>query len=104
MKGSTCTICVASTALFFGLASAQTFQRLGACPKLGCIFPPDQADFLAGAKFDIRLEVHAPINGSEAFNGGVPDKNFTFVVKKEGGQDSKASDFFKKPEPGENLL
>jgi hypothetical protein len=20
----------------------QTFQRLGACPKLGCIFPPDQ--------------------------------------------------------------
>lgn len=21
---------------------AQTFQRLGACPTLGCLFPPDQ--------------------------------------------------------------
>lgn len=23
-------------------AVAQTFQRLGGCPDLGCIFPPDQ--------------------------------------------------------------
>jgi hypothetical protein len=38
-------------------ALAQTYRRLGACPKLGCIFPPDQAEFLAGAYFDIRLEV-----------------------------------------------
>jgi hypothetical protein len=29
----------------------------GGCPTLGCVFPPDQAEFLAGAKFDIRLEV-----------------------------------------------
>jgi hypothetical protein len=35
----------------------QTFQRLGACPTLGCIFPPSQAEFIAGGHFDIRLEV-----------------------------------------------
>lgn len=27
---------------FGGVANAQTFQRLGGCPQLGCIFPPDQ--------------------------------------------------------------
>jgi hypothetical protein len=42
-------------------ALAQTFQRLGACPKLGCVFPPDQAEFLAGTKFDIRLEVSGDV-------------------------------------------
>ena len=25
-------------------AFAQTFQRLGGCPNLGCILPPDQYD------------------------------------------------------------
>lgn len=49
--------------------SAQTFQRLGTCPTLGCILPPDAQDFLAGQYFDIRLEVHAPVNGSEATDG-----------------------------------
>jgi hypothetical protein len=54
------TIILASAATLVATASgafAQTFRRLGACPKLGCIFPPDQADFLAGVYFDIRLEV-----------------------------------------------
>lgn len=27
--------------LVSGIA-AQTFQRLGGCPDLGCVFPPDQ--------------------------------------------------------------
>lgn len=69
-------------------ASAQTFQRLGTCPSLGCIFPPDQVDFLAGQLFDVRLEVHAPVNGSEAGivgNGGVPDEGFQFCIAKVGG-------------------
>ncbi|KAF9585812.1 hypothetical protein BGW38_000634 [Lunasporangiospora selenospora] len=35
------------------------FKRLGACPTLGCVFPPDNAEFLAGAHFDVRVEVHA---------------------------------------------
>jgi len=61
------------------LSSAQTFRRLGTCPKLGCVFPPDQVDFLPGQLFDIRLEVHAPVNGSEAFAKGVPDEQFTCV-------------------------
>lgn len=62
--------------------TGQTFQRLGACPSLGCIFPPDQTDFLAGQLFDIRVEVHAPVNGSEMSNGGVPDEKFGFCVQK----------------------
>jgi len=64
-----------------GIVSAQTFQRLGTCPTLGCILPPDQTDFLAGQLFDIRLEIHAPVNGSEASNNGVPDENFKFCVQ-----------------------
>lgn len=64
-----------------GIVSAQTFQRLGACPTLGCILPPDQTDFLAGQLFDIRLEVHAPVNGSESSNNGVPDENFQFCIQ-----------------------
>jgi hypothetical protein len=51
------------------VASAQTFQRLGTCPTLGCILPPDAQDFLAGQYFDIRVEIHAPVNGSEATDG-----------------------------------
>ena len=54
---------------FATAVSAQTFQRLGTCPTLGCILPPDAQDFLAGQYFDIRLEVHAPVNGSEATDG-----------------------------------
>lgn len=51
------------------VVSAQTFQRLGTCPTLGCILPPDAQDFLAGQYFDIRVEIHAPVNGSEATDG-----------------------------------
>ncbi|PNS18568.1 hypothetical protein CAC42_5107 [Sphaceloma murrayae] len=74
---------LAAAAALTGLTSAQTFQRLGACPQLGCIFPPDQTDFLAGQYFDIRLEVHAPRNGSEAISSP-PDPNFRFSVQKIG--------------------
>ena len=67
---------LSSAALAASLAavvSAQTFQRLGTCPELGCILPPDAQDFLAGQYFDIRVEIHAPVNGSEATDGmGLP--------------------------------
>ncbi|KAG9235357.1 putative alkaline phosphatase H [Amylocarpus encephaloides] len=89
---------VLATASILGLTAAQTFQRLGGCPTLGCVLPPDQADFLAGQYFDIRLEVHAPVNGSEA-NGGVPDPNFKFTVAKANGSPQSAAAFFKVPEP-----
>lgn len=83
----------------FGLASAQTFRRLGACPTLGCVFPPDQTDFLAGQLFDIRLEVHAPVNGSEASNNGVPDEKFTFCIQNGKGSCTDVTKFFKVQDP-----
>ncbi|EMD90154.1 hypothetical protein COCC4DRAFT_124817 [Bipolaris maydis ATCC 48331] len=93
----TCSAVVAA-ALLVGSVSAQTFRRLGACPTLGCVFPPDQADFLAGQFFDIRLEVHQPINGSEAI--GLPlDEQFTFTVGKKGEEAVSVTEFFKLEEP-----
>ncbi|KAF2643433.1 alkaline phosphatase-like protein [Massarina eburnea CBS 473.64] len=79
-------------ALFASSVSAQTFQRLGTCPTLGCILPPDQADFLAGQYFDIRLEVHAPKNGSEAI-GLLPDEKFTFTIAKGDGAPKLVTEF-----------
>ncbi|CRG90977.1 hypothetical protein PISL3812_08025 [Talaromyces islandicus] len=80
------------------ITAAQTHQRLGGCPNLGCVFPPDQADFLAGQFFDIRLEVHSPVNGSEA-RVGEPDPNFTFTISKKGGETVPATKFFSQDEP-----
>ncbi|KAK2807461.1 hypothetical protein FQN51_003288 [Onygenales sp. PD_10] len=91
---------IAGAALFSSTGLAQTFQRLGGCPDLGCIFPADQADFLPGQFFDIRLEVHSPVNGSEA-REGEPDPNFTFTIAKKGRHQrpKKATEFFKVKEP-----
>jgi hypothetical protein len=72
--------------------AAQTYQRLGTCPDLGCLLPPDQSDFLPGQLFDLRVEVHAPVNGSEAAHDGKPDEKFTVTIAKEG---EKARDFAK---------
>jgi hypothetical protein len=82
-----------------GYSSAQTFHRLGTCPTLGCVFPPDQTDFLAGQLFDIRLEVHAPVNGSEATNGGLPDERFTFCIQSDKGSCTDVTKFFDVPDP-----
>ncbi|BFZ56009.1 hypothetical protein PYCC9005_003051 [Savitreella phatthalungensis] len=87
-------LAVAALAALAGSAQAQTFRRLGGCPTLGCIFPPDQANFIPGGHFDLRLEVHAPLNGSEAFNGGTPDRNFTIFIGKQGQTPVPAQQFF----------
>lgn len=79
--------------------SAQTYQRLGACPKLGCLLPPDQSDFLPGQLFDLRVEVHAPANGSEAFNDGKPDEDFSVTITKKGGEPQDVASFFEVDEP-----
>ncbi|ELQ34795.1 hypothetical protein MCOR27_001896 [Pyricularia oryzae] len=91
----------AAAAFLLPSTQGQTFQRLGSCPDLGCILPPDQSDFLPGQFFDIRLEIHAPVNGSEAFNNGVPDEDFTVTITKDGsGAESKTiTQFFSKEEP-----
>ncbi|KAF2254323.1 alkaline phosphatase-like protein [Trematosphaeria pertusa] len=53
----------------------------------------DRADFLAGQYFDIRLEVHAPQNGSEAI--GLPlDEAFTFTIAKGDGEAKPVTEFF----------
>jgi hypothetical protein len=89
--------------LFCSQCSAQTFQRLGSCPTLGCILPPDQTDFLPGQYFDLRVEVHAPVNGSEVVQGYTqPDTNFTVTVRKDDGDGihaQSASAFFGVDEP-----
>jgi len=86
-----------------GLASfttGQTFQRLESCPTLGCVLPPDQQDFLAGQYFDIRLEVHAPVNGSEYTGGSTtPDEDFTFTIGKVGEEAVPAAELFGLEEP-----
>lgn len=114
MLSKTLSIAAAASSLC-AFTTAQTFQRLGGCPTLGCVFPPDQyfahtivrravadslcrTDFLAGQYFDIRLEVHAPVNGSQA-NGGNPDPNFTFTIAKGNGTAQNASTYFKQAEP-----
>lgn len=83
----------AAAACVIALASAQTFQRLDTCKSLGCILPPSQQDFLSGQYFDIRLEVHAPVNGSEATDG-VPDENFTFTIGKVGEEAKPVTEYF----------
>lgn len=75
----------------FDTALAQTHQRLGTCFSLGCMLPPDQQDFLPGQEFDIRVEVHAPVNGSEAFNDGVPDEEFTVTIAKSSSSSSSSN-------------
>ncbi|KAJ4419672.1 hypothetical protein N0V85_000919 [Neurospora sp. IMI 360204] len=91
---------LALLATSLSVVSGQTFQRLGTCPTLGCILPPDQQDFLPGQQFDIRFEVHAPKNGSEAFNDGVPDEKFTVTIAKDNGSPKSIASFFQlKDEP-----
>lgn len=65
---------------------------------MGCVFPPDQADFLAGQYFDIRLEVHSPVNGSEA-RKGEPDPDFKFTIAKKGEDSKEATEYFDVEEP-----
>ncbi|KAL8633387.1 hypothetical protein Q9189_000922 [Teloschistes chrysophthalmus] len=58
-----------------------------------------RTDFLAGQYFDIRLEVHAPVNGSEATGKTTPDTNFTFSIASKGKTPQTAASYFKIAEP-----
>lgn len=86
---------LSASAALLGFASSQTYQRLGGCPTLGCVFPPDQVDFLPGQFFDIRLETHAPQNGTQVMQGYLqPDTAFTFNIAREGSSPVPATTFF----------
>ncbi|KAF9430632.1 hypothetical protein BGZ94_005440 [Podila epigama] len=79
---------------------AGQFKRLGACPDLGCVFPPDSAEFVAGSFFDVRVEIHAE-------NDAKPNKDYKLTIQKisnsvhdhrsntSGGKKPKAIDFTK---------
>lgn len=54
---------------------------------------------MAGQYFDIRLEVHAPVNGSQATGNPNPDVNFSFTVAAPGKPAVNASTFFGLAEP-----
>ncbi|KAG6044554.1 hypothetical protein E4U17_000511 [Claviceps sp. LM77 group G4] len=90
---------VAALVALLSAVSAQTFQRLGTCPTLGCILPPDQSDFLPGQLFDLRVEIHAPVNGSEAAHDGKPDEQFKVTIAKDGRQPKDITKAFKIEEP-----
>lgn len=92
-------LAAAATAALSGIASAQTYQRLGTCPTLGCVLPPDQADFLPGQLFDLRVEVHAPVNGSEAAHDGKPDEKFKVTIAKDGKKPRDFAEAFGVEEP-----
>jgi hypothetical protein len=89
-----------TAALVFALgAQAQTFRRAAACPGLVCVYPPDQTDFIASQTFDIRVEAHAPVNGSEAYNGGQVDTEIDIRIGGEGSELIPLAQFFGRAEP-----
>lgn len=87
-------LAVLAIAASLATVSATTYQRLGTCPTLGCVLPPDQSDFLPGQLFDLRVEVHAPVNGSQAAHDGEPDPDFSLTIARDGGQPRDVADFF----------
>ncbi|KAL8291314.1 hypothetical protein RQP46_002292 [Phenoliferia psychrophenolica] len=59
----------------------------------------DQTDFIAGQVFDLRIEVQAPVNGTEAYNGGVPSLDFALEISGDGGKPLEISQFLNRPDP-----
>lgn len=90
---------LAVVAASLSAVAAQTYQRLGTCPDLGCLLPPDQSDFLPGQRFDFRAEVHAPVNGSEAAHDGKPDEKFKVTIAKDGEEPRDFAEAFDVKEP-----
>ncbi|BGP38008.1 hypothetical protein JCM10449v2_001935 [Rhodotorula kratochvilovae] len=89
----------AAVAALATTASAQTFRRAAACPDLGCIYPPDQSTFIAGQAFDIRIEVHAPANGTAPFNNGVPSEDFALYIGGKGAELQEIASFYTIEDP-----
>ncbi|KAI7860469.1 alkaline-phosphatase-like protein [Circinella umbellata] len=70
------------------------FPRLGACPDdHACIFPADVSQFLPGAHFDLRVELHAYDKNTKS---PAPDfyKDFKTTVRKENGPWIDVNEFF----------
>ena len=54
---------------------------------------------LISETFDIRVEVQAPVNGSEAYNGGVPSSEFSVVIAGGDAEPIDITQFFQIEEP-----
>lgn len=100
MKFSTAAGSIIAAATLLSTVNAQYYQRSSACPSLGCVYPPDQVSFIPGQAFDIRVEVQAPLNGSEAYNNGQPNKDFSLTITNQNtGQSSDVETFFNIADP-----
>lgn len=74
--------------------SSRRTQILGQQP-LAFVRPPLLTLPEVGQYFDIRLEVHAPQNGSQVVPGyTTPDTDFTFTIAKEGEEPVPVTQFF----------
>jgi hypothetical protein len=55
---------LATFAVVISFTAAQTHQRLGGCPDLGCVFPPDQ--YVSRVTLGILITSCAPANRSSS--------------------------------------
>ncbi|KAI7861772.1 alkaline-phosphatase-like protein [Spinellus fusiger] len=75
------------------------FPRLGACPDPhACILPPDVSQFLPGAYFDLRVEMHA-YNTNTSLPTPPAYQYFNTTVKKDNGPWREIQHFFDVPTP-----
>lgn len=58
-----------------------------------------RTDFLAGQLFDVRVEVHAPVNGTEANGNGTPNPDFELTIARGDEGAVTAAEWFKIAEP-----
>lgn len=56
--------------------------------------PSERSVLTAPETFDIRVEVQAPVNGSEAYNSGKPDPTFSVKIGGEGAELVDVTTFF----------
>ncbi|KAI9264892.1 alkaline-phosphatase-like protein [Phascolomyces articulosus] len=70
------------------------YPRLGACPdEHACIFPPDVTQFLPGAYFDLRVELHA-YDKNTNHPAPAPFQHFETTIRREDGPWMDVNDFF----------
>ncbi|OAD68755.1 hypothetical protein PHYBLDRAFT_136301 [Phycomyces blakesleeanus NRRL 1555(-)] len=75
------------------------FPRLGACPDAhACIFPPDVSQFIPGAYFDLRVELHA-YDEDTSKPTPAPYTQFKTTVRKNNGPWSDVNRYFDLPNP-----
>jgi hypothetical protein len=63
-------------------------------------FLQDQTEFIAGQVFDIRIESHAPTNGTQAYKDGVVADDFALYLRGKGASELKEiSQFYSIEQP-----